>query len=86
MVHPGHLWPAELSAQQRRNVRRLLESRGLRLTTLNMPNIDINAPARARDAYSLGLLMETVRLAGDLGARRRDRSGQGEPLLPPPRS
>ena len=70
MVHPGHLWPAELSAQQRRNVRRLLESRGLRLTTLNMPNIDINVAGAAPEmhAYSLGLLMETVRLAGDLGA------------------
>lgn len=70
MVHPGHLWPAELSAQQRRNVRRLIESRGLRLITLNMPNIDINVAGAAPEmrAYSLGLLMETVRLAGDLGA------------------
>ena len=47
MVHPGHLWPAELSAAQRRAIRRLIASRGLRLVTLNMPNIDINIAGAA---------------------------------------
>src|ERR1700674_3577035 len=65
MVHPGHLWPAEPPAQ-RSAVRRLIEARGLRLVTLNMPNIDINIAGAAPEmrAYSLDLLTETVRLPG----------------------
>src|SRR5450756_1608627 len=42
MVHPGHLWPAELSAEQRSALRRMMQQRGLQLTALNIPNIDIN--------------------------------------------
>jgi L-ribulose-5-phosphate 3-epimerase len=71
MVHPGHLWPAELSAEQRSALRRMMDQRGLQLTALNMPNIDINVAGAAAEmrAYSLNLLTETVRLAGELGAR-----------------
>lgn len=71
MVHPGHLWPAELSAERRGAIRRLLAQRGLQLTALNMPNIDINVAGAAPEmrAYSLNLLTETVRLAGELGGR-----------------
>jgi sugar phosphate isomerase/epimerase len=85
MVHPGHLWPADLSAQRRHALRRLIESRGLRLVTLNMPNIDINIAAAAPGmrAYSLGLLTETVRLAGELGARGVVIGpGKANPLFP----
>jgi sugar phosphate isomerase/epimerase len=85
MVHPGHLWPAELSAQPRRTLRRLVESRGLRLVTLNMPNIDINIAAAAPEmrAYSLHLLTETVRLAGELGASGVVIGpGKANPLFP----
>ena len=69
MVHPRHLWPAALSAEQRRALRRLIEHRGLRLVALNMPNIDINIAAEAAEmrAYSLSLLVQAVRLAGELG-------------------
>ena len=86
MVHPGHLWPAELSTERRRTIRRLIESRGLRLVTLNMPNIDINvaAAAPAMRAYSLDLLVETVRLAGELGASGVVIGpGKANPLFPP---
>ena len=71
MVHPGHLWPAELSAEQRRALRPRIEQSAWMLTALNMPNIDINVAASAPGmrAYSLALLEDTVRLAGDLGAR-----------------
>ena len=70
MVHPGHLWPAELSAAGRRDLRRGIEANGWTLTALNMPNIDINVAAAAPGmrAYSLALLEDTVRLAGELGA------------------
>jgi L-ribulose-5-phosphate 3-epimerase len=85
MVHPGHLWPRELSPEQRRTIRRLIESRGLRLVTLNMPNIDINIAGAAQEmrAYSLDLLTETVRLAGELGARGVVIGpGKANPLFP----
>ena len=85
MVHPGHLWPAELSAERRRTNRRLIEARGLRLTALNMPNIDINVAGAAAEmrAYSLALLTDTVRLAGELGARGVVIGpGKANPLFP----
>lgn len=71
MVHPGHLWPAELSAGQRSAIRGLLEQRRVQLTTLNLPNIDMNIASTVPEmrAYSLKLVSETVRLAGELGAR-----------------
>jgi len=71
MVHPGHLWPAELTAEQRSAIRRRMDRRGLQLTALNMPNIDINVAGAAAEMrnYSLNLVSDTVRLAGELGAR-----------------
>jgi L-ribulose-5-phosphate 3-epimerase len=89
MVHPGHLWPADLSAEQRRALRRMIEQRNLRLTALNMPNIDINVAGAAAEmrAYSLNLVTETVRLAGDLGARGVVIGpGKANPLFPAPAS
>lgn len=70
MVHPGHLWPAEMTGEQRGALRRLFERNKLALTTLNMPNIDINIAAAAQEMrnYSLRVLIDTVRLAGELGA------------------
>ena len=70
MIHPGHLWPADLPANKRRALRNTLEQGGSRLTALNMPNIDINVASTTPEmrAYSLNLLSETVRLAGELGA------------------
>jgi len=85
MVHPGHLWPADLASEQRRGIRRLIEARGLRLVTLNMPNIDINVAGAAPEmrAYSLNLLTATVQLAGDLGASGVVIGpGKANPLFP----
>ncbi len=85
MVHPGHLWPVELSAEQRSAIRRRMNQRGLQLTALNMPNIDINIAGAAAEmrAYSLNLLTETVRLAGELGARGVVIGpGKANPLFP----
>jgi sugar phosphate isomerase/epimerase len=85
MVHPGHLWPAELTAEQRGAFRRTLEQRGLQLTALNLPNIDINIASTTPEmrSYSLDLLSETIRLAGELGAHGVVMSpGKASPLLP----
>lgn len=89
MVHPGHLWPADLSAEQRSAIRRMMDQCGLQLTALNMPNIDINVAGAAAEmrAYSLNLVTETVRLAGDLGARGVVIGpGKANPLFPAPAS
>ena len=87
MVHPGHLWPSDMSAGQRSALRRTIEQSKLRLTALNMPNIDINVASAAPGmrAYSLNLVTETVRLAGDLGARGVVIGpGKANPLFPAP--
>jgi L-ribulose-5-phosphate 3-epimerase len=85
MVHPGHLWPAELTTEKRRALRRMFEEHEFELATLNLPNIDINIASTTPEmrAYTLDLLEETVRLAGELGARGVVMSpGKASPLLP----
>ena len=69
MLFPGHLWPPELDAGARRALRGHIGSHELRVTTLNMPNIDFNIAAATREMreYSLGILREAVVMAGDLG-------------------
>jgi sugar phosphate isomerase/epimerase len=85
MVHPGHLWPTDMSAKQRSTLRSMIERRGITLVSLNMPNIDINVAAAAQGmrAYSLKLLIDTVRLAGEIGARGVVIGpGKANPLFP----
>ena len=85
MVHPGHLWPADMSGGKRAELRRLIARNGWTLTSLNMPNIDINVAAAAPGmrGYSLALLEDTVRLAGELGARGVVIGpGKANPLFP----
>jgi L-ribulose-5-phosphate 3-epimerase len=69
MMYPGHLWPLDTDAASRRELRRTLEALGLRLISLNMPNIDMNiagaSPQMRR--YTLDLLQGIIALAGDLG-------------------
>jgi sugar phosphate isomerase/epimerase len=87
MFFPGHLWPAELGASALRSLRRLCEQR-LRLVAVNMPNIDINVAAAAEEmrAYTLDLLVQFVRCAGELGAGGIIVGpGKPNPLFPMPR-
>ena len=69
MMYPGHLWPKDMSAADRKDLRQHIERRGLKITTLNMPNIDINIAGASKEmrAYSLDLLQRLVEFAGDLG-------------------
>jgi L-ribulose-5-phosphate 3-epimerase len=83
MMYPGHLWPADVDADARRELRRLVDSLGARVTTLNMPNIDVNT-AEMR-AYSLAHLRNVVDLAGDLGVPGVVIGpGKANPLFPAP--
>ena len=69
MMYPGHLWPKDMSAADRKDLRQHIERRGLKITTLNMPNIDINIAGASKEMreYSLDLLQRLVEFAGDLG-------------------
>jgi L-ribulose-5-phosphate 3-epimerase len=87
MFFPGHLWPTELDASQLRSLRQLCEQR-LRLVSVNMPNIDINVAAAAEEmrTYTLNLLVQFVRCAGELGAGGIIVGpGKANPLFPMPR-
>jgi len=88
MMYPGHLWPPHMDAPARRELRGLVEGEGLRLVSLNMPNIDLNiaAPAEEMRRYTLGLLHGVLELAGDLGVPGVVIGpGKANPLMPAPR-
>ncbi len=88
MMVPGHLWPAAADDALRRALRALVARDGLRIMTLNMPNIDINIAAVAPEmrAYSLDLLHAIVDLAGDLEVPGVVIGpGKANPLMPGPR-
>jgi L-ribulose-5-phosphate 3-epimerase len=87
MMYPGHLWP-DLDTSGRRDLRRAAEERGVRIISLNMPNVDLNVAGASREMrdYSLGLLSQFVRLAGELGAGGIVIGpGKANPLFPAPR-
>jgi L-ribulose-5-phosphate 3-epimerase len=87
MFFPGHLWPAELDATSLRDLRNLCEQR-LRLVSVNMPNVDMNIGAAAEEmrAYTLDLLVQFVRCAGELGAGGIIVGpGKYNPLFPMPK-
>jgi len=87
MFFPGHLWPAELDASALRHLRNLCEQR-LRLVSVNMPNVDMNIAAAAEEmrSYTLDLLVQFVRCAGELGAGGIVVGpGKANPLFPMPR-
>ncbi len=87
MVYPGHMWAPDLDAAARRAIRDAAERRGMRIMSVNMPNIDINIAAATREMrdYSLATLANAIRLAGDLGAPSVIIGpGKANPLFPPP--
>lgn len=88
MIYPGHLWPRDMSAADRKELRQHIEHRGLEVVTLNMPNIDINIAGASDEmrSYSLNLLQRIVELAGDLGVPAVIIGpGKANPLFPMPR-
>jgi len=88
MNYPGHLWPEDADPPARRAFRARADQLGLRLISLNMPNVDLNIAAAAPEmrAYSLGFVESVVRLAGDLGvAGVVIGPGKPNPLFPAPR-
>jgi sugar phosphate isomerase/epimerase len=68
---PGHLWPDELDAAQRRALRQSLEHADIRVESLNLPSVDQNLASCIPEAraYAVDVYTRTLRLAADLGAR-----------------
>ncbi len=87
MMYPGHCWPNEMDAAQRRALARSCRDHGWRFTSLNMPNVDLNIAAASVEMrrYSLEILQGIVALAGDLGAPAVVLGpGKPNPLFPLP--
>lgn len=88
MMYPGHLWPPDAGPAERKALTRLVESRGLSIVTLNMPNVDMNIAGASAEMrrYTLDLLRQIVQLAGDLGVPGVVIGpGKANPLFPAPR-
>jgi L-ribulose-5-phosphate 3-epimerase len=87
MIYPGHLWPAATDAAGRRALHTFVNGQGLRIVSLNMPNIDMNIAAAAEEMrrHTLGLLHAILELAGDLEVPGVVVGpGKANPLLPLP--
>jgi L-ribulose-5-phosphate 3-epimerase len=87
MIYPGHLWPAATDAAGRHALRTFVNGQGLRILSLNMPNIDMNIAAAAEEMrrHTLGLLHAILELAGDLEVPGVVVGpGKANPLLPLP--
>jgi L-ribulose-5-phosphate 3-epimerase len=88
MMYPGHLWPTEIDAAGRSALRAASERAGIKITSVNMPNIDINIAGASKEMrdYSLKLLASFTQLAGDLGAPYIIiGTGKANPLFQPAR-
>lgn len=69
MMFPGHIWPSEMDRIRRTELRTLLASHALQITSLNQPNIDINLAGATPEmrAYSQGTVIAAMELAADIG-------------------
>ena len=88
MMVPDHLWPGSAEAHERRALRTFALQHGLRIVSLNMPNIDLNIAALAPEMrrHSLDILHAILDLAGDLEvAGVVIGPGKANPLMPHPR-
>jgi len=89
VMYPGHLWPAERTGADRARLRAWLAGAGLRVSTVNMPNIDINLTAAAPEMrlHTRRLLAQIIALGGELGAEAMVVGpGKANPLFPEPRA
>lgn len=66
---PGHLWPDELGASARRELRDVLHSDDMRIESLNLPSVDQNLASCILEArgYAVDVYTRTLHLAADIG-------------------
>lgn len=86
MLYPGHLWIDD-DAATLRDIREVISTNDLELTSLNAPNIDLNIAAATQEMreFSLNLNKIYLRIAGELGASGLIFGpGKSNPLFPLP--
>ena len=84
MVYPGHLWIGD-GAAERNEIRRVLDASGIRVMSLNAPNIDLNIAAATAEMREMTLRMDRafLELAADIGAEGIILGpGKANPLFP----
>jgi sugar phosphate isomerase/epimerase len=88
MMYPGHLWPTQIDRAARRDLRAYMESNALSVSSINMPNVDLNIAAASLEMreMTLGVLRQIIELAGAIGAPGVVLGpGKANPLFPMPR-
>ncbi|MDQ8030441.1 MAG: sugar phosphate isomerase/epimerase family protein [Bordetella sp.] len=87
MAMSGHLWPAEMDAAARRELRDWASGEGLVLRSINHPGVDHNlcSPVPEMRAYTVAMYAGLIGLVADLGCTNLIvLSGRVNPLLPAP--
>jgi L-ribulose-5-phosphate 3-epimerase len=87
-LHPGFLWPSEIAAPARTELRNHVEARGMRVLSVNLPGVEINVASVSPEMrhYSIDLLRQNIELAADLHATAIVMTpGRQHPLVPLPK-
>ncbi|MCJ7873852.1 sugar phosphate isomerase/epimerase family protein [Phaeobacter sp. J2-8] len=71
MMFPGHLWPPEMGAPERRALRDALADTGTQVISINQPNLDVNLTAASPEArdYSFLTVQRMIETAGEFGGK-----------------
>ena len=88
-LHPGILWPSEMDGAARSSLRRNIHSSGMSVVSVNLPGVELNLGSVYPEmrAYTLALLTDNIKFAGDLGAPAIVIApGKPHPLIPVPKS
>ncbi|MEO1104685.1 MAG: TIM barrel protein, partial [Pseudomonadota bacterium] len=67
LIAQPHLWPADVSDHDRKEIPKILEGEGLRLVSVNIPGIDNNIVSSTREmrAFTVDVIGKLVDLCGD---------------------
>ncbi len=67
MMYPGHIWPAEINATERKKFVNFLTANNFKVSTINMPNVDVNIAAATKEmrTHSIDHMRRVIELAGD---------------------
>ena len=87
ILAPGHLWPDELDAGARQDLRKTLGAENISVDLLNLPPLDYNicSPDCEARRFAVSLYEKVFALARDLGIRKVVVvPGRVSALLPPP--
>ena len=67
LIAQPHLWPADVSAEERRAIPRILADEGLKIASVNLPGIDNNIVSSTREmrAFTVDVVSALIDLCGD---------------------